>query len=515
MPEHAAAGEDHGHAVLVGGVDDLLVPDAASGLDDGCDPGVCRLVDAVPEGEERIGGHDAALRGLVRLHGRDLGGVHTAHLAGPDSDGALAAHVDDGVGGDVLGQLPCEEQGVDLLLRGGALGDDLQVLGVDDYVLVGLDQHPSLDLLHLVLPDPLGGADGTVGPEQADVLLDLHDLNRALLVIGADDGLDEVLGDLLGDLHRAGPVEADDAAEGGEGIDVVRRHERVVDVVGRGESTGVGVLHDDGCRPLEVHADVHCLVQIQDVVVGQLLAVLEVLRPGDRGAGCEGILVEGGLLVGVLAVPEVLDLLQGDGEALGEPCAEPLVHLGRDHAVVVGGVDEGLGHELAVELLGDLPLLLQLGDDLGVLGGLCDDCHGFVVLRRGADHAGAADVDVLHDLVECDAVLEDGLLEGVQVDNDHVDRLDALGGDGVHVLLDVPAGEDARVDHWVERLHASVQHLGEAGDLLDLLHRDAVLFQKFVRPAGGDDLHTHGGQLLREVDDAGFVRDTDDCSADL
>jgi len=56
VPEEPAAGEDHGQAVFVGGLDDLLVADRAAGLDDGPHPGLRRSVDPVPEGEEGVGG---------------------------------------------------------------------------------------------------------------------------------------------------------------------------------------------------------------------------------------------------------------------------------------------------------------------------------------------------------------------------------------------------------------------------------------------------------------------------
>ena len=200
------------------------------------------------------------------------------------------------------------------------------------------------------------------------------------------------------------------------------------------------------------------------------------------------------------------------GKDSGNPVQKWIVEI---FGLVVGGVHEGLRHELPVELVGDLALVLQLRDDVGVLPRVRDHRYGLVVLGGGADHAGSADVDVLDDLVERDSLLEDRLFEGVEVHHDHVNGFDPLGGDGVHVLLDVPAGENACVNHWVERLDASVQHLGESRDLGHLGHRDPVLFQKFVRPARRDDLDTHGSQLLGEVDDAGLIRDADDGSADF
>ena len=54
MPEMPHAGEEHGDPVLIGGLDDLFVANAAAGLDDG---GYARFgggIDAVTEGEEGI-----------------------------------------------------------------------------------------------------------------------------------------------------------------------------------------------------------------------------------------------------------------------------------------------------------------------------------------------------------------------------------------------------------------------------------------------------------------------------
>ena len=61
------------------------------------------------------------------LHGADLRGVHAAHLAGADADALAVAGVEDGVGLDVLADLPGEEQGAHLLGGGLPLGDHLEV----------------------------------------------------------------------------------------------------------------------------------------------------------------------------------------------------------------------------------------------------------------------------------------------------------------------------------------------------------------------------------------------------
>lgn len=52
MPEVAHACEDHGHAVLICGIDHLSIPNGAAGMNYGQRSRLVCLVQAVPEGEE-------------------------------------------------------------------------------------------------------------------------------------------------------------------------------------------------------------------------------------------------------------------------------------------------------------------------------------------------------------------------------------------------------------------------------------------------------------------------------
>ena len=67
-----------------------------------------------------------------------------------------------------------------------------------------------------------------------------------------------------------------------------------------------------------------------------------------------------------------------------------------------------------------------------------------------------------------DAGPGDGGLERVQVDDDQVDRLDALGLERGEVVGDVAAGEDAAVELGMERLDPAAEDLGLAGVGRDL-----------------------------------------------
>ena len=145
-------------------------------------------------------------------------------------------------------------------------------------------------------------------------------------------------------------------------------------------------------------------------------------RPGASLAGD----VEAGRLVRVLAVAHdgfqpaaegapgrVLDL-----QRLGEPL--------RDRRVVGRGAGEGLRGELLAELQRQAAgVELKRVEHGRIVLRIGDDRHIGVVLRRGAHHGRAADVDVLDHrrIVGAGAA---HLLERVEVDDDEVDRLDAV-----------------------------------------------------------------------------------------
>ena len=67
----------------------------------------------------------------------------------------------------------------------------------------------------------------------------------------------------------------------------------------------------------------------------------------------------------------------------------------------------------------------HLGQHRGVILGIGDHGHPFVVLRRRADHRRAADVDVLDGLGKTGAA-RDRLLEGIEIDHQQVDAADTV-----------------------------------------------------------------------------------------
>ena len=70
-------GEDHGDAVAITGLDDVVVPDGTAGLGDVGDAALLGALDVVPEGKEGVGGEGNAFGGgqplFFRFPGKDGG----------------------------------------------------------------------------------------------------------------------------------------------------------------------------------------------------------------------------------------------------------------------------------------------------------------------------------------------------------------------------------------------------------------------------------------------------------
>ena len=149
-----------------------------------------------------------------------------------------------------------------------------------------------------------------------------------------------------------------------------------------------------------------------------------------------------------------------------------------------------------------------VGDGV-VVGGRSDDGDVVKILGGGADHRRSADVDVLDQFFERDAGLGRGFLEGVEIHDHHVDRRDAVLGDGGDVLGIFAAMQDAAVDLGMQRLDAAVEHFGESGEFGDVFDGDAGIAQQLGGASGGDEFDAEGGELAGEIDEAGFVGDAE------
>ncbi len=390
--------------------------------------------------------------------------------------------VDDRVGLDELGDLPGEQQVRHLRVVGLRLADDLEPL-VERLVRV-LHQHAAVDVLEIEARRrrvPLAAA------QQADVLLGRDRVARRGVDLGRDDDFDELLfdDDARGvAVERA--VEGDDAAKGRLRIGAVGAPVGVEQAVAERDAAGVGVLDDHAGRRVELLDALERGVGVGDVVERQRLA-LQLLGGRDARLGGIALDVEGRRLVRVLAVTHRLRVaklqVQRARECpLGFGLHEAAEIVG-DCTVVVRGVLEGLDREREARRVADAAGGFEFVEQPRIVGGVDDDGDRGVVLGRGAHHRRAADVDVLDRILEAAIGIGDGLLERVEVDDDQVDRLDAVLAH--HRVVFAAAPEDAAVDFRMQCLDAAGHHLREAGVVGNLGDLDAVVGEQPRGAAGG------------------------------
>src|SRR5690554_462329 len=86
---------------------------------------------------------------MLGLDGSNAGGVDPAHLAGADTNGLAVFGVDNGVGLDVFGHFPGKDQIVQFGFGGGAVGDDLEVIGGNHANVAALHQQAAVDAFEI------------------------------------------------------------------------------------------------------------------------------------------------------------------------------------------------------------------------------------------------------------------------------------------------------------------------------------------------------------------------------
>ena len=285
------------------------------------------------------------------------------------------------------------------------------------------------------------------------------------------------------------------------------------DVVAQRGAAGVGMFDDDAGGVFgEAQHGLQGGVGVGEVVVGEFFA-LDLFGGGERRACRLAAGVEGRLLVRVFAVAQDAVQLVVGVVVLREAVrlrAKARGEVVGDGTVVVGGVVEGFGHQALAqfEVKG---AALNGGDDFGVVGRADDDADGFVVFRRRAHERRAADVDVFHRFFQGNARLVDGFAEGVEVDDDEVNRRDVVFVH--HRVVGAATTEDAAVDFRMQGFDAPGHDFGEGGVLADVFDGNAGIAQRLRRAAGGEDFDATGDEAGGKFDEAAFVGYADERAA--
>ncbi len=328
----------------------------------------------------------------------------------------------------------------------------------------------------------------------------------ASLYDGRHDRLVRVRRDLAGgrSVHLA--IHPDDAAEGRDRIGLERVPVRLDELLVRRQPDRVRVLDDRDRRGGVVPGDAIRRVEVEQVVERRA-AALELAGVGERAAAVGRLAIERRPLMRVLAVAQLVHLLEHDREPAREDVAGDLVEVGGDLGVIGRDRAERLGRQACPQLRAGVPERPQLLDDRRVVGRVGDGRHPGGVPRGRAEERRAADIDHLDGLVEADELRADLRGERFDVDDHDVDRADALCLELGQLLGHVAPREDARIHGRVEGLDLSAderRHLGQVGHAADF---HALAGQVLAGAVGGHDLDIEALQVPRERGDPFPVRD--------
>ena len=261
--------------------------------------------------------------------------------------------------------------------------------------------------------------------------------------------------------------------------------------------------HSGCARRIEFGDEFEGGVGVVDVVVRELLA-LHLPRGGDAETLFAGD-IEARRLVRVFAVAHGFRELAADraigGRRLFDRVGEPV----GDRRIVGGRARIGFLRELAA--CGEARRAIvggQFTENDVVILDIDDDGDIVVVLGGGADHGGAADVDVL-DAILVGRALRDSGLEGIEVHDEQIDLRDVVREHGGFMLGVFADREQAAVHLGMQRLDTAVHHFRKAGEIGYVDDLEAGIGQRLARAAGRDEFDAALGQRACEVDQAGLV----------
>ena len=180
---------------------------------------------------------------------------------------------------------------------------------------------------------------------------------------------------------------------------------------------------------------------------------------------------------------------------------------------------EGLLGQRESRLVGKCAAGLQLFEHRRVVLGVGHHADAAlfvaVILRRGADHGRAADVDVLDGVVERAARLGHSLAEGIEIHHHQIDGRDAMLCHHCQMLRQIAPAENAAMHFRVEGLDAAIEHLGKAGVVGNVGDVESGIAQQLGGAAGGQQLDPELSQAAGKIHRAALVGNADERLCDL
>ena len=356
---------------------------------------------------------------------------------------------------------------------------------------------------------------GEVGGHHAHVDLARQNVARGAVDSRRDDGFDERGDDEVGRRHIERPVQRDNSAKGRETVGVARAKIGLRERVAGGGAAWVRVLDHHRGGLVEFQHESRGRVQIEQVGVGQFLALQDRRLAQAGGGRLDGPAIPRRLLMRVLAVAEVADLVerkfQAGGQSPGIPTTLESIagdfdgrERRRNRRIVGRGVGDCLAGELVPER--QARRLVDGREQARVVGGIDDDENAAKILGGRAHQRRSADIDLLDERVERGRRVGRRFHERVQVDHDEVDEAQPVALELGHIVGPIAPRENAAVKRRMQRFHASVHHLREAGEVRHAPHGEPRAGKCPCGAAGRYQLKPARDQAASEIGNTGLVR---------
>src|SRR6266404_832628 len=350
--------------------------------------------------------------------------------------------------------------------------------------------------------------------QQAKIFLGGKNFLCAIGKPRSDDAFDEEFGDFFGGESVHDVIEREHAAERGDRVAGERLCVGIEQSGLLGGAARVVVLDDDRSRPFELGNQAAGGFEVDVVVVREFLA-LKLFRGCESRSRMAGGDVESRGLVGIFAVAQFLLAAKGKIDSLGETAfllnlqlfaleQEPL-EIHRDHAVVTRGEAENFSREVEPGGESSVALGFELLGDALVIRGVRDDRYAFEIFGGGAQHCGAADINIFDELFGREIFLRGGGFERIQIHDHQVDWRDAVFLRLLQVIGIMAPEEQAAVNLGMQCLHASAEHFRPVCEVGDVFYRYASFAEQFRGAAGRENFDFQRRQPAGKFNDAGFV----------
>ena len=456
-------------------------------MNNGGDSGIVCNLHAVGEWEEGVGSHHSTVEVEVEavsfLYGL-LESIYTRSLSDTACTELLVLGKDDGVALAVLHNLVGEEEIFDLSLVNGFFGDLLQLLrslGVS----VALLYKSTIESGAALESRTLKGLDN----KDNAVLFLLEDSKSLIGISGGYAHLEE---DFVHFLSRSSidfAVCDKHSAESRHGVALKGSLPGIEHGVARSDSTSVVVLEDCKSSLSEVANKVHGSVDVEEVVVGNFLAV-------ELGEHFIEVAEEIAFLVRILTIAHHLGTIDGQAECrrlfaievvedvrvVGARYGKSL--LGKPAAVFESGGGIAIGYETLIERF--------------ILSLRSDNNHIVEIFGSSADKRNAANIDFLDD-ISLGSTRSYGVLKWIEIDDNEVDFGNFVLSNLLAVTIVVATVENATKHLRVQGFHATAKDRRISGEVFNCITLIALFLDKRLCAPGREEAHTIVVEYLKNL----------------